>query len=381
MSSVYNDIATEAMSRIFNRVPRGFQCFVIPHLLKMLSGSLPKQPVLMVQPTGAGKSSVPLTTAVVDGGVTLIIENTLSLGSDQHTKVSSCANSTSLRHIKSFHLDSFKNDEIELHLSQSILNHCCHNNNTSIIIFSSPEKLLKTVWIDFLLQCDSSKILNLICIDEIHLFVDFGCTFRTSFQLLNNKLFSKLRINNTTSTVPLLLMTATFNYPLLRLLEKMIGFKVTPPNIFWADIKSFQKRHINIKISYSMQHYNIMKQNVFNELKNNSTHKCIIITSTAKQACESQDTMDSWLNIDNKLVGDSVLVVGSRDTELKFAFTTAFTMCKFDAKIPNENNELKPRFLIGTSGCIGAGLDCKDVHFVFRMGIPTNLINFIQEMG
>ena len=43
--------------------------------------------------------------------------------------------------------------------------------------------------------------------------------------------------------------------------------------------------------------------------------------------------------------------------------------------------QLQPQFLIGTAGCIGAGLDCHDVHLVTSMGIPMNLINFIQEMG
>ena len=46
----------------------------------MLSGELPtNQPVLMIQPTGSGKFFVPLTTSVVDGGITIIIENTLAL--------------------------------------------------------------------------------------------------------------------------------------------------------------------------------------------------------------------------------------------------------------------------------------------------------------
>ena len=37
--------------------------------------------------------------------------------------------------------------------------------------------------------------------------------------------------------------------------------------------------------------------------------------------------------------------------------------------------------MIGTTGCIGAGLDCPDVHYILRMGPPTSIISFIQEMG
>ena len=57
---VYTNIATQAMNRIFNLSPRSFQLNIIPHLLKMVAGTIAKQPMLMVQPTGAGKSTVPL---------------------------------------------------------------------------------------------------------------------------------------------------------------------------------------------------------------------------------------------------------------------------------------------------------------------------------
>ena len=70
MSDIYNDIARQAMSEVFNCTLCGFQCDVIPHLIKMLSGALPEQPVLMIQPTGSGKSSMPWTTAVVNNSVT-----------------------------------------------------------------------------------------------------------------------------------------------------------------------------------------------------------------------------------------------------------------------------------------------------------------------
>ena len=75
----------------------------------MLTGHHAIQPVLMVQPTGSGKSTVPLTIATVDSGITIIIENTLLLGTDQSSKVNIIANSKPKQFVKSYHLDSFKN--------------------------------------------------------------------------------------------------------------------------------------------------------------------------------------------------------------------------------------------------------------------------------
>ena len=377
----HSNIAAQTMAAIYNRRPRGFQVDVIPHLLKMLTGTLPKQPVLMVQPTGAGKSIVPLTTAVVDGGVTLIIENTLALGTDQASKVELIANSNHRRYIKSLHLDSIKGSKLQRMISKSILNHCNKNIDTSFIIFSSPETLLKTVWTQFFIECGKNSHLNLICIDEIHMFVEFGCTFRPCFQLLFKSLFSKFRLSDTTSSVPFLLMTATFNKQFQSILEKMIGFTILQQNTFWAKQKSFMKRHIDINLRYSTQHFRLMKEYLIEHLEKNSTHKAILVTNTAQRATQCQHELNNWLDTEAKLTGDSVLVIGDRDPELKFAYTVAFTNTKFDSSLGNPNNKLQPRFLIGTSGCIGAGLDCHDVHLVLRFGLSTNIINFIQEMG
>ena len=50
----------------------------------------------MVQPTGSGKSTVPLTVAVVNGGITVIIEYTLALCTDQTSKIDLIASSSHL---------------------------------------------------------------------------------------------------------------------------------------------------------------------------------------------------------------------------------------------------------------------------------------------
>ena len=52
----------------------------------MMANIRKAQAVLLVQSTGSGKSAVPQTLSVVNGGVTIVIENTLSLGSDQTSK-------------------------------------------------------------------------------------------------------------------------------------------------------------------------------------------------------------------------------------------------------------------------------------------------------
>ena len=98
MRDVFYEITAETMESMWGRTPRLCQSVVIPHLLRMMSGVLLPSPVLLVQSTGTGKSSVPLTAATVDGGITIIVQNTLALGSDQVSKIATTANS-SAKHV------------------------------------------------------------------------------------------------------------------------------------------------------------------------------------------------------------------------------------------------------------------------------------------
>ena len=76
-------VATAVILNVWGKEPRGFQIKAISTLLEIncLSGN--PSSVLLIQGTGSGKSTVPQTTRVVTCGVTLIIENTLSLVANQ----------------------------------------------------------------------------------------------------------------------------------------------------------------------------------------------------------------------------------------------------------------------------------------------------------
>ena len=260
--------------------------------------------------------------------------------------------------------------------------HCIHNSTTLIIIFASPEALLQTVCIDFVEELVSKKLLQLFCIDEIHLFIQFGLSFRKVFQNLRTSVIHKLKQSNSNHMkIPLLLMTATFNIEYLNLLEKILGIKMLPHNIFWGSYYSFQKRHIKIEMKYSSQHFKSVCDDVSSICANTYDNKMIIISSTAKRSIEIQNKLDLFLDKYEDIKGDTVLVIGSQDTELKYAYTTQFTNTKFNDIKSYSSISLCPRFLIGTPGCIGAGLDCDSVTYVKRIGIPSTIIDFIQEVG
>ena len=375
---IFSSIADQAMFNVWGRTPRGYQRYVIPHILRMTKNILQPGAILMVQATGSGKSSVPQTVAIVDGGITIIIENTLALSSDQISKIK---DHNENKNIVAFQLDEIKTVQQQVQVAESITTSIERDSSLSIFLFTSPESLLKDVWLKLFKKSLLSNKIKLLCIDEVHLFVDFGLTFRKHFTILKEKLFNLLIVHDSSILkIPVLYMTATFNYQKLQYLIKMTGINVLPQNVFWGDFNSFQRRNIYISSSYTNQIMKKLKSSLETSLLIAPTNKAIIYSNTAVKAIGLRNKVDNWLDSVSNLPGDTAVVIGDQETELKFAYTTSFTT-KHSQETINDINRFSPRILIGTSGCIGAGLDCDEVKLVFRVGLPTSILNLIQEMG
>jgi hypothetical protein len=117
---MYSSIAKQAMEEVWGRTPNRFQIEIIPNILQMLSNDQPAEALLLVQPTGSGKSAVPQTASVITNGVSIIIEPTLALSSDQSSKF----DSASKDHggvVFSYQLDLYKHDKDRQCLSNNIL--------------------------------------------------------------------------------------------------------------------------------------------------------------------------------------------------------------------------------------------------------------------
>ena len=70
---MYSSIAKQAMEEVWGQSPNSFQSEIIPVILQMMTGDLASEGLLLVQPTGSGKSSVPQTASVVTSGATIVI--------------------------------------------------------------------------------------------------------------------------------------------------------------------------------------------------------------------------------------------------------------------------------------------------------------------
>ena len=106
------------------------------------SGNKPSS-VLLVQGTGSGKSTVPQTVSVVTCGITLVIENTLSLGADQCSKFEKAVQNHGP--VQEFQLDALKTED-EINALKDLILTLPSDTNSSIFLYSLPERILNLMW-------------------------------------------------------------------------------------------------------------------------------------------------------------------------------------------------------------------------------------------
>ncbi len=87
----------------------------------------------------------------------------------------------------------------------------------------------------------ADTLLKLVCVDEVHQFVEFGLTFQKTFMSLKDSLFKLLWVTesqdkdsllHTILKVPLLFMSATMNRSLVDLLQKIVGIQLCSNNMY-----------------------------------------------------------------------------------------------------------------------------------------------------
>ena len=176
-------------------------------------------------------------------------------------------------------------------------------------------------------------------------------------------------------------MTATFNNTLLSYLSRICGYSIKSQHTFWADKKSFRKRYIDISVVFTPQKRKVIKESILETCANNLQNKLIVYSNVSSRLEEIQHDVDDWMDENEKLVGDTILINGELESEWKFISVQKFTNTTTELNKVVGDNQFYPRILFATASCIGAGLDSKDVRKVIREGFPPSILDFIQEMG
>ena len=127
----FERITTQAMESVWQHTPHPFQLKVISHVISMRCKPNKPAATLLVQRTGAGKSSMFQTIGVIDAGIVLAIEPTLSLGADQATKVRNA--SSAFGSVNAHQLDSVKSIASRAQLIKHVTSMTPSTNHTTFV--------------------------------------------------------------------------------------------------------------------------------------------------------------------------------------------------------------------------------------------------------
>ena len=150
---------------------------------------------------------------------------------------------------------------------------------TNIYPFVSPETLLKNDWMKLMNKLNGKKVMRVLVIDEVHLFVEFGMSFRKSICDLKTVLFDKSWSNKlqVKLRLPILFMTATFNREYMKYLLIMTGVKLNDEHIHWGKKETFSRRHVIISATVTTQRLRMVKSLLNKHLQSDDAKIAILV--------------------------------------------------------------------------------------------------------
>jgi hypothetical protein len=378
-------LATSSMTNAFGRTPFSWQSDAIVAILKMVVARNEPHPapILLVRPTGGGKSSVRDTLGHCLCGVVLTISPLLSLSADQVNKLRSTARQQAGSFIVR-NLDEVT-DMADMRLLSRQLTSFSVDSTAAVYLFSSPQAITRNeIWKKMIHVLLKKRLLRLVCVDEIHLFARFGMYFRSEFLELKDVLFSKLintHVPKFTTIIPVLFMTATCSLEIAKQVQLLTGLSFPKENILWAPSTEMARRNVSIALHHTNQNLCLFQKIALPIFTDESTphfKKVILYTNFRSRATRFRMKIREWL-VEKDILADIVPVDGSLFKEQKFYNTSLFlTKIRRHGQAPGT---FLPNILIATSGAANAGLDSDDIFLVYRDGFPPSVEDMMQEMG
>ncbi len=303
-----------------------------PHQEAVCSDVIAGHDVLLVMPTGAGKSLCYQLPALARTGVALVISPLIALMQDQADKLNSLG-------LRAAALHSGLNREAQRHICRLYL------HQQLDYLFISPERFGVVGFTEML----AKRQLALIAVDEAHCISQWGYDFRPDYRLLKQHL-PQLR------PTPIIALTATATAQVQADIAAQLSVTNTgqslKPHIhgFWRDNIAITVRHTGSK-ERSAQCMHL--------LSNPERRPAICYTISRKVADELAATLN-----------------------------TQFPTAAYHAGLSHERRlAIQHAFIHGDIQVIcatiafGMGIDKADIRSVIHIGLPATLAGYYQEIG
>lgn len=298
---------------------------------------------MVAMSTGGGKSLITQTVSYqYDNGLTIIIVPTISLMLDQQRNASSIIKPDNKKEIMYYH-SGCNVDELIPALDKNLVR----------MLFISPEALIKNIRIqDSILKANSKGYLKNLVIDEAHIIIEWGASFRVDFQCLDS--FKRLLVKDNPS-LRTYLLSATFSKKVVDNLKMFYG-----DDDRWIEIRLDALR--------KEPRFDIIKCNSYTE-KHDRIKELV---------CKLPRPMIIYVNSpdDAEKVQHELAKVGFDNTRIFTGKTKSIDR----ERIINEWISDKFDLMIATCA-FGVGVDKKDVRTVIHSYIPSSADQYYQECG
>lgn len=298
---------------------------------------------MVAMSTGGGKSLITQTVSYqYDNSLTIIIVPTISLMLDQQRNASSIIKPDNKKEIMYYH-SGCNVDELISALDKNLVR----------MLFISPEALIKNIRIqDSILKANSKGYLKNLVIDEAHIIIEWGASFRVDFQCLDS--FKRLLVKDNPS-LRTYLLSATFSKKVVDNLKMFYG-----DDDRWIEIRLDALR--------KEPRFDIIKCNSYTE-KHDKIKELV---------CKLPRPMIIYVNSpdDAEKVQHELAKVGFDNTRIFTGKTKSIDR----ERIINEWISDKFDLMIATCA-FGVGVDKKDVRTVIHSYIPSSADQYYQECG
>ena len=298
----------------------------------IISSLLNKKSLMVIMPTGAGKSLCFQLPALLSDGTALVVSPLIALMKNQVDVIRGISSSDGVAHV----LNSSLNNSQVNNVKNDII-----KGNTKLL-YVAPESLAKEDYIEFL-----SKInISFLAVDEAHCISEWGHDFRPEYRNLKSILD---RINN---KIPIIALTATATSKVQDDIVKNLGIKNA--EVFKS---SFNRPNLFYEIKQKTEDVN---RDIISFIKQREGKSGIIYCLSRKNVNELSQVLQ--LNNINALPYHAGL-----DSKVRVRNQDMFLMEECD--------------VIVATIAFGMGIDKPDVRYVIHHDIPKSLESYYQETG
>lgn len=295
---------------------------------EVINAILNHQDLLMILPTGGGKSLCYQLPSLLMSGVTIVISPLLALMHDQVVALRENG-------IEAAMLSSMQTQEESRVIEQQL------RSNQIKLLYVAPERLMNEYFLTFLLDLN----INFFVVDEAHCVSEWGHEFREHYRML-----SQLKISFPNTTIAAFTATAT---PMVR-----------------EDILN----------NLSLQNPKVVTGSLFREN--------LTITAEHRQSDGRRQLLEFLKEHKNEA---GIVYAFSRkqtETTAKYLQTQGYRAEAYHAGLPTDvKNRVFGDFVADNLNIVvatiafGMGIDKSNIRFVVHLNLPKTLENYYQEIG